>query len=192
MCLVRDPPKADEVHPKINFINFKINFFNFPIDKIIHSCYNDLIHYILKRLEDTIMYRAPHECCVCGGKLSISRLTCPSCGTAIEGEFEGCPFCSLSPEETKFLLTFLKNRGSIKDVEREMGISYPTVRAALDHLLLSLGLTETPTDESPGPLPSPEPRRGDKEPDRKRRDILKKLAEHKISADEAARLLREL
>ncbi len=139
------------------------------------------------------MYRAPHKCCVCGEKLTITRLSCQSCGTAIEGEFDGCPFCNLSPEETKFLLTFLKNRGSIKDVEREMGISYPTVRAALDNLLTSLGLSDASDPTSLPADPRPESRRrGEGEADRKRRDILKKLAEHKISADEAARLLREL
>ena len=84
------------------------------------------------------MYRAPHKCCICGEKLTVTRLSCETCGTSMEGHFTGCRFCSLSPEEELFLLTFIKNRGSIKDVERELGISYPTVRAALDNLILYL------------------------------------------------------
>ncbi len=139
------------------------------------------------------MYRAPHQCCVCGEKLTITRLSCQNCGTAIEGEFEGCPFCSLSPEETRFLLIFLKNRGSIKDVEREMGISYPTVRAALDNLLASLGLSEASAKTVEAPEAASESRRRrDADSDRRRREILKRLSEHRITADEASRLLREL
>lgn len=136
------------------------------------------------------MYRSPHKCCVCGEKLTISRLSCAHCGTTVEGSFSGCRFCSLSPEEELFLLTFIKNRGSIKDVERELGISYPTVRAALDNLLVSLGLAPTPTDdggETPPADPKPIP-----DTVKSRKDILKMLSEHRITADEAAKRLKEL
>ncbi len=142
------------------------------------------------------MYRAPHKCAICGEKLTITRLSCPSCETTMEGKFEGCPFCSLSPEEMRFLLIFLKNRGSIKDVEREMGISYPTVRSALDNLIDTLGLNEG--DSAASTLVANEeaklPRRraSDADTARERKEILKQLSEHKISADEAARRLREL
>ncbi len=142
------------------------------------------------------MYRAPHKCCVCGEKLTVSRLSCSSCGTTMEGTFEGCPFCSLPPEEMRFLLIFLKNRGSIKDVEREMGISYPTVRAALDNLIATLGLTDeaSPAAELVANEEAKIPRRraADPETARERKEILRLLSEHKISADEAARRLKEL
>ena len=87
------------------------------------------------------MYRMPHKCPICEGKLTVTQLSCPTCGSRLEGEFSGCRFCELSQEESRFLLTFIKNRGSIKDVEREMGVSYPTVRAALDGLIASLRLS---------------------------------------------------
>ena len=132
------------------------------------------------------MYRAPHKCCICGEKLTVARLSCESCHTSMEGSFTGCRFCSLSPEEELFLLTFIKNRGSIKDVERELGISYPTVRAALDNLIASLGLTDTPA-----PAEEP-PRRQKNDAAKSRKEILRLLSEHKITADEAARRLREL
>ncbi len=142
------------------------------------------------------MYRAPHKCCICGEKLTVSRLSCSSCGTTMEGTFEGCPFCSLSPEEMRFLLIFLKNRGSIKDVEREMGISYPTVRAALDNLIASLGLNEegSAAAEMVANEEAKLPRRRPSDPEaaRERKEVLRLLSEHKISADEAARRLREL
>ena len=141
------------------------------------------------------MYRAPHKCCICGEKLTITRLSCEHCGTSMEGKFTGCRFCSLTPEEELFLLTFIKNRGSIKDVERELGISYPTVRAALDNLIASLGLTDAPgasdtpvTDEAP----AKGRRKSDPDAAKARKDILKMLSEHKITADEAAKKLKEL
>ena len=152
------------------------------------------------------MYRAPHKCPVCNGKLLITQMTCSSCGTRLEGQFEGCRFCSLSPEESRFLLIFIKNRGSIKDVEREMGVSYPTVRAALDGLIASPGLTPDgqPPDgaQDPGTAapsaedgkapgaktrPATDPRKA-----QARKDILALLAQHRITADEAANRLKEL
>lgn len=145
------------------------------------------------------MYRAPHKCCICGQPLTVSRLSCQECGTVMEGRFTGCRFCALSPEEELFLLTFLKNRGSIKDVERELGISYPTVRAALDNLLVSLGLTDEPTaaeedEENTAEPPKSTGSRRKSSPDSAaaRKDILRLLSEHKITADEAAKRLREL
>lgn len=140
------------------------------------------------------MYRAPHKCCICGEKLTVTRLSCDHCGTSMEGQFTGCRFCSLSPEEELFLLTFIKNRGSIKDVERELGISYPTVRAALDNLIASLGLTDTPAPAAPvsGEDEGKSRRKSDPDTAKARKDILKMLSEHRITADEAAKKLKEL
>lgn len=138
------------------------------------------------------MYRAPNKCAVCSEKLTITRLSCETCGTTMDGRFDGCRFCSLSPEETAFLLTFIKNRGSIKDVERDLGVSYPTVRAALDNLISSLGLNEEGEAVSPVPDDTPRARRRANAVTRKRQDILSQLAEHRITAEEAARRLGEL
>ena len=143
------------------------------------------------------MYRAPHKCCVCGHKLIVSRLSCEECGTVMEGTFSGCRFCALSPEEELFLLTFLKNRGSIKDVERDLGISYPTVRAALDGLLESLGLTEaseeTTEEDEDTVRPSAKSRhKSSSDNATARKEILRLLSEHRITADEAAKRLKEL
>lgn len=140
------------------------------------------------------MYRAPHKCCVCGEKLTVTRLSCEHCETTMEGRFTGCRFCSLTPEEELFLLTFIKNRGSIKDVERELGISYPTVRAALDNLIASLGLTDTalPDEAPPQENTDKSRRRANSDTAKTRKDILKMLSEHRITADEAAKKLKEL
>ncbi|WP_313344501.1 DUF2089 domain-containing protein [Sedimentibacter sp.] len=85
-------------------------------------------------------YKAPSRCPVCGNKLSVTKLCCHKCSTSIEGDFQPCEFCSLPEEDLDFVKIFIKCRGNIKDVERELGISYPTVRSKLDAVIKSLGL----------------------------------------------------
>jgi hypothetical protein len=79
-----------------------------------------------------------HSCPKCGCHLTITRYDCSNCGTRIEGEFLGCPFCQLDEEDRLFALIFIQTEGNMKDVERLMGISYPTVKsrlARLNHVL---------------------------------------------------------
>jgi hypothetical protein len=84
-------------------------------------------------------YKLISKCPVCSSELKATRLTCSTCGTVIESDFSLSKFELLSSEHLNFVEIFLKNRGSIKDVEREMGISYPTVRAKLNEVLKALG-----------------------------------------------------
>ena len=81
-------------------------------------------------------------CPVCQGELMISRLHCRSCGTALEGEFGVGRFGRLSREQLSLLESFLRSRGNLKEMERELGISYPTVRSRVDALVRALGLGE--------------------------------------------------
>jgi len=87
----------------------------------------------------TMKYKAPGKCPVCGEKLTITKLGCPKCSTAIEGNFQPCEFCRLPEEDLEFVKIFIKCRGNIKDVEKELGISYPTVRGKLDSVIRGLG-----------------------------------------------------
>src|SRR5436309_541446 len=75
------------------------------------------------------------RCPICAEALSVARLECVSCGTRIEGSFALGRFHQLSAEQLDFLETFIKARGNFKDVERELGISYPTVRSRLDAVI---------------------------------------------------------
>ena len=84
-------------------------------------------------------YKAPGKCPVCGEKLSITKLGCPKCSTTIEGDLQPCEFCRLPEEDLEFIKVFIKCRGNIKDVEKELGISYPTVRGKLDSVIRGLG-----------------------------------------------------
>jgi hypothetical protein len=79
------------------------------------------------------------DCPVCSKQLKITRLQCTHCHTTIENEFELSNFASLRKEQLNFIETFLKCRGNIKEVEKELGVSYPTVRGKLDDIISSLG-----------------------------------------------------
>lgn len=124
-------------------------------------------------------HRIPGRCPVCSTRLEVSRLQCPECGTAIEGRFEACPFCVLTEEQQRFVTLFLRVRGNIREMERELGISYPTVRARLDAIVEALGYRV-------------EPEPGDEERRRLRREVLAALDRGELTAEEALRRLREL
>ena len=83
------------------------------------------------------------KCPACGNtEFRIERLACTNCGTAVEGKFTVSRLATLPEEYVHFVETFLKCRGNIKEVERELGISYPTVRSRLDKVIALLGLGE--------------------------------------------------
>ena len=132
-------------------------------------------------------------CPVCSGELTIARLHCRSCGTALEGEFGVGRFGRLDREQLSLLESFLRSRGNLKEMERELGISYPTVRGRVDALIRSLGLADgaaVDADEDFGAGFADEPDGSDVAAER--RAILERLARKEISADDAAVALREL
>jgi hypothetical protein len=140
-------------------------------------------------------------CPVCEGELLISRLHCRSCGTALEGEFGVGRFGRLSKEQLALLESFLRARGNLKEMERELGISYPTVRGRVDALVRALGLADgsdedaeldldaelQTTEEAVEQMTAPAADLA-----AERRAILERLSRHEIAADEAAAALREL
>ncbi len=81
----------------------------------------------------------PVRCPACEGPLSVKVLGCEACGTEVHGLFLPNEFALLPKEHLDFLRLFVKTRGNLKEVERLLGISYPTVRARLDALLKALG-----------------------------------------------------
>ena len=97
----------------------------------------------------------PHDaiatCPICSGELAVTRLHCRSCWTTLEGDFNVGRFARLSRDQFALLESFLRSRGNLKEMERELGISYPTVRARVDALLRALGLgdgEDAPTDDA--------------------------------------------
>jgi hypothetical protein len=81
----------------------------------------------------------PGKCPVCNNTLTVTRLQCGQCGTGIDGSFRLGRLQSLTAEQAQFLEVFVKNRGKIKDVEAELGISYPTVVGRLNDLVRAMG-----------------------------------------------------
>jgi hypothetical protein len=132
-------------------------------------------------------------CPVCEGELAITRRHCRSCGTALEGEFGVGRFGRLSREQLSLLESFLRSRGNLKDLERELGISYPTVRGRIEALLRALGLAdgdEPVVADEPAEADAPNPTTD--EDAVARRAILDRLARREISAEDAAQALRLL
>lgn len=116
------------------------------------------------------------RCPVCGSDLTVTELACRACRTRIQGGFAVCRFCRLDPEHLAFLEVFLRCRGVIRDVERVLGVSYPTVRGKLDALLRALGLAAEPRAEVDAP--------------QTRRAVLQALEAGDISVDEALSRLK--
>ncbi len=129
-------------------------------------------------------------CPVCSDELTITRLHCRSCGTALEGEFGVGRFGRLDREQMALLESFLRSRGNLKEMERELGISYPTVRGRVDALVRALGLADGAPDAEPFEEEESDVAAADAAGER--RDILERLARKEIDADEAAAALRAL
>ena len=94
------------------------------------------------RPQERIEHRAPSDCPVCGAQLAIIRLGCTSCGSELAGVFRSCEFCALNDKEIDMLRVFLSSRGNLREVEKHLGVSYPTARLRFAQLLEKLGLGE--------------------------------------------------
>ena len=147
----------------------------------------------------------PHDviatCPVCSGELAVTRLRCGDCGTVIEGEFGVGRFARLTREQTQVLESFLRSRGNLRDMERELGISYPTVRARVEALIRALGFG--PRDEADAPAAASDvdstladaaqaAASAAETIQAGRREILEQLSRHELSAEEAAEAIRAL
>ena len=76
----------------------------------------------------------PVSCPLCGEPIEITRIKCGGCGSEINGSFKVGGFRLLPIEYQKFITVFLRHRGNIKQVEKELGISYPTINKMLDSI----------------------------------------------------------
>ncbi len=97
-----------------------------------------------ERVQGLHEHRAPSDCPVCGDQLAVTRLGCPSCGSELAGVFSSCEFCSLNDAELEMLRVFLTSRGNLREVEKHLGVSYPTARARFSALLGKIGLGDEP------------------------------------------------
>lgn len=125
-------------------------------------------------------YPVKADCPTCGDLMHVARLECDTCGTSVEGNFFLHSMNRLPTESIAFLESFIRNKGVIKDIEVDLGISYPTVKARLDEVVSQLGYTEN---------------RGRLRPSQEReerRQILEELRTGAISAETASERLSSL
>lgn len=116
-----------------------------------------------------------HNCPVCQKPLHVTRLHCPACHTTIEGDFQLERLLSLTAEQRNFVFSFLRNRGNIREMEKELGISYPTVRARLDQVITALGIEPAPASDA--------------KPTRK--EILEMLSRGELTQDQAMEMMKK-
>ena len=136
-------------------------------------------------------------CPVCSHELAVTRLHCGHCGTTLEGDFTVGRYGRLSREQLALLESFLRSRGNLREMERELGISYPTVRNRVEALVRALGLAD---GEGTGPTVEAEvtemadvSTKATKEQVAARRtEILGQVARGEMSAADAAEAIRRL
>src|SRR3990172_5239415 len=138
-------------------------------------------------------------CPVCSHELAVTRLHCGHCGTTLEGDFSVGRYGRLSREQLALLESFLRSRGNLREMERELGISYPTVRNRVEALVRALGLTdgevagptmEAEVTEVATAVPDTEPTK--EQVTARRTEILSQVARGELSAADAAEAIRRL
>jgi len=115
------------------------------------------------------------SCPVCSSKLDVTELHCNDCDTTIKGRFKLDKFSYLSKEEKYFIEVFMKNRGNIKEIEKDLGISYPTVKKNLESVINALGYGEEGSTENLS-----------------KEEILEKLSLGEISSEQAMKMIKSL
>lgn len=128
------------------------------------------------------MYLTPSICPICGDKLTVTRLNCPSCDTTLEGRYQFGRLEQLSPEQRAFVELFVRCDGKLNWVAQELKLSYPSVRARLDEVIRAMGyeVREAPPGEEKQRLAGA------------RQAILDELAAGKITSEEAVKRLQEI
>jgi len=94
----------------------------------------------------------PLDCPSCGHRLAVKRLVCRACGTEVEGLYQLPTLASLGRADQEFAAQFLKASGSLKEMARVLGVSYPTVRNRLDEIIGKL--TEIEAQQEAGETPA--------------------------------------
>src|SRR5262245_58897941 len=105
-----------------------------------------------------------------GAPLRIERVRLPDSDIALEGSFELPPLARLSAEDQIFVAAFVRCHGSIKQMEKFFGVSYPTIKNRHNRIGAQLPFVEVE------PAPEPEPKRASAS------DLLARLERGEMSA----------
>ena len=137
------------------------------------------------------MQKLFNQCPACGNQLIITECKCPACQLQMRGEFQTGQLSSLSDETLTFIKVFLSARGNLTEVERVLGISYPTIRNKLDEInnilnrnnetiIIPEKTTGSATEKKATPVED------------MRKDILQQVSDGRLSPAEAAQKLKDL
>jgi hypothetical protein len=137
------------------------------------------------------MQKLFNQCPSCGGQLVINECQCTECRLQIRGEFRLGQFFTLSEEELTFIRVFLAARGNLSEVERVLGISYPTIRNKLDEINNALDRTAEDIELRQGKS-SETSNAGPKTVEESRKAILQQVADGKLSPMEAVEKLQDM
>ena len=96
----------------------------------------------------TMLKKLPHVCPSCASPLRVKSLVCDECKTEVNGEFELPLLASLSLEDQKFIIDFVKHSGSLKLMAEQLKLSYPTVRNLLDDIIKRIAQAEKTSNSS--------------------------------------------
>ena len=88
------------------------------------------------------------KCPCCNNTLNITSLQCPDCGVELRNTFELSTFDRLDADQMNFLLSFLRFRGNLKNLQEEIGISYPTAKKKLEEILIAMEITQEETENT--------------------------------------------
>jgi len=124
------------------------------------------------------MRKIIEKCPACQNEVIVTRISCTRCECEVTGQFQPTIFSRLTPESLAFVETFVRLRGNIKEMERELGVPYSTIRNRLDDVIMELGFV--PGAHIPPPASPPEV------PTASRQEILKRLESGEITAEDAA------
>jgi hypothetical protein len=133
------------------------------------------------------------DCPSCHGELEIRELYCPACDIQMRGRFDpadGSPFAHLSDEQEAFLRLFVLSRGNLSDVERSLGVSYPTVRSKLDDLINAVSAGEATQAAVTGRPPVGDSTTSERSLTRS--EILARVADGRLSTDDGMALLKQM
>jgi hypothetical protein len=137
------------------------------------------------------MQKLFNQCPACGSQLIITECKCPACQLQMRGEFQSGQLSSLSDEALTFIKVFLSARGNLTEVERVLGISYPTIRNKLDEINNILNRNNETIIIPEKPTGSTAEKKAASVED-VRKDILQQVSDGRLSPAEAAQKLKDL
>jgi hypothetical protein len=137
------------------------------------------------------MQKLFNQCPACGSPLVITECKCPACQLQMRGEFQSGQLSSLSDEALTFIKVFLSARGNLTEVERVLGISYPTIRNKLDEINNILNRNNETIIIPEKPTGSTAEKKAASVED-VRKDILQQVSDGRLSPAEAAQKLKDL